>query len=350
MMIVVQLLGGLVLLLVGGDQLVRGSSSFAKLLRLSPLFIGLTVVAFGTSSPELAVSIQASQQHESGISVGNIIGSNIFNLLFILGLSSLITPLAAVRQIIRRDIPFLIAASLLVFLLCLDGQISRLEGAFLLLPFLGFLGYQLTATHEEVRKENPGRAANKRRTSLASVQIIAGLLALLLGARSMVTGAVAVAEAMGVSTLLIGLTIVGIGTSLPEVAASVVASLRNELDIAMGNVVGSNVFNLLAVLGISALVSSSGLTVLPEVTSFDFPILLAATFFLLPVLVTGGKISRSEGAVMLVWYLVYLSLLVISAKDAELFSRLRIPAIGIAFLVMLVANVLSIPTWRQSEE
>ncbi len=332
------LAAGLGLLLVGAEGLVRGASGIASRFGIPSLVIGLTVVAFGTSAPELAVSVRSTFDGQAGLAVGNVVGSNIFNVLLILGLSALLTPLAVSRQLVRIDVPLMIGASALVWILALDGHLGRTEG---LLLFAGLLGYlvlqfRIGAREGTLNRGKPGRevrtavkersadlgplpgAARAAPSLLFQLALTAGGLALLvLGARWLVAGAVEVAVALGVSDLVIGLTIVAGGTSLPEVATSVLASLRGERDIAVGNVVGSNIFNLLGVLGLTAALAPGGLPVPPAAPGFDLPFMTAAALVCLPIFVTGLAISRWEGAVFLGYYLAYTAYLVLRATEHD---------------------------------
>ena len=253
---------GLALLTVGAEALIRGASGIAGRLGISPLIIGLTVVAFGTSAPELAVSVAAAWSGQPDIVIGNVVGSNVFNVLLVLGLSALITPLAIHSQLIRVDVPLMIGASILTLLFALDGRIGRVDGAVLFVGIIAYIAFQ-------VRQGRRERLAAERREPAPiplgwwadALLVLIGLTVLVLGSRFLVTSAVEIARSLGVSELVIGLTIVAAGTSLPEVATSVVASLRGQRDIAVGNVVGSNVFNLLSVLGLASLVSPNGIAV-----------------------------------------------------------------------------------------
>lgn len=326
---------GLLLLVAGGELLVRGASRLAALARISPLVIGLTVVAFGTSAPELAVSVKASLAGQADIALGNVVGSNVFNVLFILGLSALIVPLAVQQQLLRLDVPLLIGVSLLTWLLAADGRVSRLEGAAL---FAGVLAYTVfavrsgrreqAAVRQEYSQEFGPRGAEGARAVAANAVLVAtGLAALVLGARWLVAGAAAAAAALGLSPTVIGLTIVAAGTSLPEVAASITAARRGERDIAVGNVIGSCLFNLLAVLGLTGLLSPGGIAVAPSLVRFDLPVMAAVAVTCLPLLFTGRRIDRWEGALLLAYYAAYVAYLVLAATEHDAlpaFSRVML--------------------------
>jgi cation:H+ antiporter len=326
---------GLALLIGGAELLVRGASALAARLGISALVIGLTVVAFGTSAPELAVSVQAGLAGKADIAVGNVVGSNIFNVLFILGLSALIAPLTVARQLVRLDVPVMIGVSLLVLLLALDGGVSRYEGALL---FFGIVAYTAILLRAGQLAGNAAAGSEFARTNgllahlpVQLASIAAGLTALVLGARWLVDGAVAMAQALGVGEAVIALTIVAAGTSLPEVATSVVAALRGERDIAVGNVVGSNIFNILAILGVSALVTPGGLEVAPAMLRFDVPVMLAVAVACLPVFFAGYQITRWRGALFLGYYLAYTLYLVLAATRHD-----ALPAFGTVMLEFVI--------------
>jgi cation:H+ antiporter len=310
---------GLVALVVGAEWLVRGASRLAAAVGVSPLVIGLTVVAFGTSSPELAVSVQASWSDQADLAVGNVVGSNVFNVLFILGISAVITPLAVARQLLRLDVPVMIVISVLAWVLGLDGAIDRIDGALFVAGVLVYTWWLIRASRREVAAEKtagpPGEAVDAAAGGvLFNLGLIAaGLAALVLGSRWLVQGAVAIATALGISELVIGLTVVAVGTSLPEVAASIAAAVRGERDIAVGNVVGSNIFNILAVLGLSSLISPSGVQVSAAALAFDIPVMIAVAAACFPVFYTGGTISRWEGIVFLGYYAAYTTYLILTA-------------------------------------
>lgn len=309
---------GLVLLTAGAESLVRGASGIAARLGIPPLIVGLTVVAFGTSAPELAVSVAAAWSGQGDIALGNVVGSNIFNVLFILGISALIAPLAIGSQLIRVDVPLMIGASLLTLLFAFDGRIGRLDGAILFGGLLFYIGFQIRQGLRERRSERNGGGEESAPALsgpwwLDPLLVLGGLGVLVLGSRLLVASAVAIAQALGVSELVIGLTIVAAGTSLPEVATSVIASLRGERDIAVGNVVGSNVFNLLGVLGLAGLVSPLGVGVADQALRFDLPVMLAVALACLPIFFTGREIARWEGGLFLAYYIAYTVYVVMAA-------------------------------------
>ena len=322
-----QFAAGLALLVLGADLLVRGASRLATQAGISPLVIGLTVVAFGTSAPELAVSVRSALAGAGGadVAVGNVIGSNIFNILLILGISSLITPLVVTSRLCRVDVPVMIACSVFVLLLSLNGVLSRLEGGVLVAGVIAYTVYSIRGGRKEraeVRDEYErafGTRPRSPRAAALNVAMALGGLAMLIGGSGwLVEAAISGARAFGVSELMIGLTIIAGGTSLPEVATSIVASVRGERDIAVGNVVGSNIFNLLAVLGASALVSPTGVEVSHAALRLEIPIMIAVSLACLPAFLTGYRISRPEGAYFLLAYAAYIAYQIASARDPDL--------------------------------
>jgi cation:H+ antiporter len=346
------LIAGLALLIIGAEILVRGASRLAAAAGISPLVIGLTVVAFGTSSPELAVSVQSAFAGQADIALGNVVGSNIFNILFVLGISALIIPLVVAQQLVRLDVPLMIGVSVLVYLFGLNGQIGRMEGAIL---FLGIIAYtvflirQSRKETKEVREEYAQEFADRQPHGIKFflvnlLLVVGGLTLLILGARWLVDSAVTLAQALGLSELIIGLTIVAIGTSMPEVATSIVAAVRGERDIAVGNVVGSNIFNLLAVLGLTSLVAPNGVPVPEAALAFDLPVMTAVAFACLPIFFTGYRVARWEGAVFLGYYAAYVLYLILKATQHDglpLFSTvmlLFVVPLTVLTLVVLVVR------------
>ncbi|NZA25528.1 calcium/sodium antiporter [Luteimonas sp. SJ-92] len=342
--------GGLAALLGGAEMLVRGASRLAAATGLSPLVIGLTVVAFGTSAPELAVGIGAARSGATDLAVGNIVGSNITNVLLILGLSAAIAPLTVSRQLIRLDVPVMILCSVAVMLLTLDGRLSRIEGAALFAACLGYLGLLLwlalrgddDAAGQDVATAKVSRGLAGRAIDLAL--IAAGLALLVAGAGWLVEAATSVAEALGVSELVIGLTVVAVGTSLPEIATALLAVLRGEREMAVGNVVGSNVLNLLLVLALTAVVSAQGLPVGDAVVRFDLPVMTAVALACLPIFYTGHCIRRWEGAVFLAYYGAYLAYLLLDAAGHDALPAYS--AVMMRFVVPLTALTLGMLVLR----
>lgn len=314
---------GLVALIAGAEAMVRGASRLAASWGISPLVVGLTVVAFGTSAPEMAVSVGAALSGSSDLAIGNVVGSNIANILLILGISALVAPLLAAEQIIRQEVPIMIGASLLVVVMALDGGIGRVEAALLFVLVIAYTVFLVVqsrrasqATADEFASEIPTSQWD-RHWSVQAALVLGGLGLLVLGADWLVGAAVAVARVMGVSDLVIGLTVVAVGTSMPEIATSLIAALRGQRDIAIGNVIGSNIFNLLAVLGAAGMVSTGGLDVPEAARNFDLWVMLAVAFACLPILLTGSEIARWEGAVFLGYYVAYTLYLVLAAQQHD---------------------------------
>lgn len=342
---------GLLMLIAGADLLVRGAARLAGNLGVPALVIGLTVVAFGTSAPELAVSVRSAWAQQSEMAIANVVGSNIFNTLFILGLAALVSPLLVSRQLVRQDVPIMIGVSLLVLLLVMDGQLARWEAAVLFLLLLAYTlflffqgrGESSGAPEEELAALSP--APRSIWWNLAFLLI--GLLLLVLGARWLVDGAVSIAASLGVSEAVIGLTIVAAGTSMPEVMTSVMATLRGERDIAIGNVVGSNVFNLLCVLGVSGLVSPEPLLAGAQMLAVDFPVMLAVAILCLPLFFVGGTLNRFEGGLFLLLYVSYVWYLIAQQLALGYLARLEgiilfglVPATLIYVALCLLGDLL----------
>lgn len=348
------LVAGLVLLVMGAEVLVRGAARLAAQFGISPLVIGLTVVAFGTSAPETAVSVQSAWAGQGDLAIGNVLGSNIANVLLILGTTAVITPLIVSRQLIRLDVPLMIAASLLTYGLSLDGQLSRWDG---LILFTGVLGYtlflvvssrrenQLLAANDEFEQEfgleeAPSPQSGWRNAGL----VVAGLVLLVLGSDFLVSGATALARALGLSELVIGLTVVAVGTSLPELATSVMAAIRGERDIAVGNIVGSNIFNLLCVLGLASLVSPTPVQVSAAALAFDFPVMIGVAVACLPIFFVGYRINRWEGLLFLGYYLAYTAYLILNSSGQP-HAQLLLHSV-LWYALPLTVITLSILVWR----
>ena len=308
LMIALYITGGLVLLYFGADWLVQGAVTLALHLGLSPLIVGLTVVALGTSVPEALVSVQAALGHQGGIALGNVIGSNILNIALILGLSSLILPLKVDSRIVKADVPLLTGATFMLVVLLEDFHISRMEGAFLLLCIVFYVtGNIMTVKRtspEEDKIEGMEIPEDSGKTLWRDVGfLILGIVTLGFGANFLVTGAVDLARIFGLSEALIGLTIVSIGTGTPELATALMAAFRKSPDLAIGNVVGSNLFNIMFVLGIAGLVAPlDG----KGISSVDLYVMLGVTILLLPTVWTGRILDRKEGFLFLAIYVGYL--------------------------------------------
>lgn len=353
-MTVLLFLSGLVLLIFGAEIMVRGASKIASALGISPLIVGLTIVAFGTSSPELAISIKGALSGQAGITLGNVIGSNIFNILFILGLSAIIIPLSVSQQLIRFDVPLMIGLSIMVLLVCLNQLISRFDGLLLTACLIFYLGVLIVLGLRKRSSENMsvpkaetnGSVKDEINWFLNIVLVITGLSLLVLGSRWFVNSAVDFASYLGVSELIIGLTIVSAGTSMPEVVTSIIAAIRGERDIAVGNIVGSNIFNILGVLGISSILAPTGIPVSEAVIGFDIPLMIVVAIACLPIFFTDGTISRWEGALFLSYYFAYTLYLILNATEHDLlpiFNKVMlyfvIPITGVTIIVIVSQEI-----------
>lgn len=340
-----QLLAGLLLLIAGAEWLVRGAVRLAASLKVRPLVVGLGVVALGSSVPQLAVSLQATFVGTPDIAVGSLFGSNIFSLLVTLGLSALIIPLRVSRQLVRLDIPLLIGASALVFGLAWNERLGRLEGGVLLLALAGYLGVLWR------QSRHPGRVANAQGTApwlKCLGMMLGGLLLLVVGSHWLLDAALELASDFGLSDRVIGLTIVAVGTSLPELATSLVAALRGHREIAVGNVIGSNLFNLLGVLGLTALLAPAPLSVSPNALDFDLPVMLGVTLLCLPLFYSGYRVTRTEGLVLLGLYLAYGLHVVAFTTGMPLAGRLE--DLMLFYVLPVLAAVIvfgSVRAWRR---
>jgi cation:H+ antiporter len=347
---------GLVALIVGAELLARGASRLALSLGITPLVVGLTVVAFGTSAPELAVSVQSAWAGQVDIALGNVVGSNMFNVLVILGLSALITPLVVHHQVIRQEVPVLIGASLLLWALALDGGISRWEGVLLTALVVGYTVLLLRQSRRETAAVMADVEAEYEEAfdgppkgwdahwGVQTLLILTGLALLVLGAHWLVEASVGFARTLGVSELVIGLTVVAVGTSLPEAATSVMAALRGERDIAVGNAIGSSIFNILAVLGISASLAPAELLVAPSMLAFDIPVVVAVAIACLPVFFIGNRIARWDGILFLSLYAAYILYLIFQASGHDaLYGYSQVMG---GFVLPLMAAILLMLVWR----
>lgn len=348
---------GLGVLTGGAEALVRGAARLGARAGISPLVVGLTIVALGTSAPELVVSVYASLEGKADIAVANVVGSNIFNILFVLGLCALLVPLVASAQILRREVPICIGLSLAVGLMCLDGRIGLLEGLALAAGAVAYFTIAVWIGRVDAREaRDRGAAAQAGAQPIDPIGlapaaparawprdialVAAGLGMLVLGARWLVTGAIDVARLLGVSDAIIGLTIVAVGTSLPEVATSVVATIRGQRDIAIGNAIGSCICNILVILGVSALASGGNLAVSPALARFDVLVMIAAAVACLPLLRTGGVLARWEGALLLGYYAAYLAYLTLAAQQHDALADLRL--VMITFVIPLTTATIAI--------
>ena len=342
---IVMVVAGLLLLIAGGEALVRGASTLAARVGISPLVVGLVVVSAATSAPELAVTVGAVLEGEPDLALGNVVGSNIANVLLILGFSAILSPLVIKRQLVRFDMPIMVGMSVLLLVVSLDGQIGVLDGVLLL------LGLVLHTVMSIVVSRRGGADPSSNGTPdeikpiplwLAGLLLVVGIGLLVLGAELLVTGAVAIATGLGISSLVIGLTVVAIGTSLPELATSIIALRRGERDIAVGNIVGSNMFNIGMVLGLPAIIFGDGIPVPAAAIALDLPLMLAAAVALLPIAFTGFIIARWEGAMFVALYVAYTMYLILASTEhgaAEGFT-----SVMLWFVLPLVAVTLIVVT------
>lgn len=318
---------GLVLLVYGADLLVKGAARLAANFGVPALVIGLTVVAFGTSAPELAVSVKAAYSGQAELAVANAIGSNIFNTLFILGAAALITPLIISKQLIRQDVPIMIGVSILAVILTMDGSINTWEAGLLvacLIAYTWFLMYQGKKQNIDITEGEVAELLEAKTPIWSNLALVViGLVLLVVGARWLVNAAVEIATLWGVNEAVIGLTIIAAGTSLPEVVTSIVATIRGQRDIAVGNVVGSNIFNILSVLGFSGLVSPIPLIAGEQLSQVDIPVMLGAAILCLPLFYIGAVLHRLEGAIFLVLYVAYVWYLIAVALPLNYLPTLQ---------------------------
>lgn len=344
----VGLAAGLVLLVAGAEALVRGAAAISARLGIPPLIVGLTVVAFGTSAPELAVSVGAAATGDADVAFGNVVGSNIVNILLILGVAALVSGLAVSLRVVRVDLPLLVAISGLVVVMALDGRIGRVDATVLVAGLvLHTIWLVRAARRERAAVAVPGTATDVagRGPGRDVALVFVGLGGLVVGARWFVGAATDLASAVGVSEVVIGLTVVAIGTSLPELATSVLAAIRGQRDIAVGNVVGSNLFNLLGALGVTGLVSG-GVEVAPGLLRLDLPVMLAATLVLVPVFWSGFEIHRWEGVALLGAYAAYVSYLVLAVGGHEAAGVVGPAALIVSGVVTVVLVATGVDGWR----
>lgn len=350
-MVLLYLVGGLVALVGGGELLIRGASKIAAAMGVSSLVIGLTIVAFGTSSPELVVSLKASLTGQADLAVANVVGSNIFNILFILGACAAFAPLVVSSQLVRLDVPIMIGSAVLMLLFSLNGNIGFWEGAALfsiLVIYTIFLIYKSRKESKENKIEEEVIKMTPQVILINLAFIAIGLGLLILGGDWFVTAATEIAKSLGVSDTVIGLTIVAIGTSLPEVATSLIATIKGERDIAIGNVVGSNVYNVFAILGLSSMLTPSGLNVANDLLSFDLPLMVGTAVACLPIFIVGLRINRWEGYMFLGTYVLYTIFLILNATEHAFFENYKA---GVIYLVgpilLLTLSIISFQAIKQ---
>jgi cation:H+ antiporter len=340
---------GIIALVIGAEALVRGAARLAARTGLSPVVIGLTVVAFGTSAPELAVSVGAAFRGETDLAVGNVVGSNIANILLVLGVSAAVGGgLIVAQRIVRIDVPIMLGLSILVFVLGFDNQLSRWEGIAFVCLLVGYIVWTVTSSRRSSRAEieaeyDEALSAEKLRESSAAADIgfvVLGLVLLVVGSQALVEAATDIARALDVSELVIGLTVVAIGTSLPEVATSVLAAMRGQRDLAVGNAIGSNLFNILAVLGVTAAISPNALTVPDGALTLDIPVMIAVAIACLPMFANGYALLRWEGGLFLAFYGAYLGWLVLDAADHQAKNEYAIAIVGFMLPLSVITLVV----------
>jgi cation:H+ antiporter len=354
---IVALIAGLVCLVGGAEFLVKGAAAVATRLGIEPVIIGLTVVAFGTSAPELAVSVSSGLSGNSDVAFGNVVGSNIVNILLILGASAIVGGLAVTQRIIRLDVPLLIVVSVVALVLSLDNRIGRIDGIVLFAGIVAYTGWLIRASkrgeddlvveeYQDVIDTIEGAVVEKP-IIVQFGYVAVGLVTLVIGSQLLVNSATDIATELGVSDLVIGLTVVAIGTSLPEFATSMLAAFRGERDIAVGNVVGSNLFNLMCVLGLTGIVSSDGVNVSEASLRLDFPVMLAATIVLVPIFWNGFQIKRWEGFVLAAFYIAYVAYLIVDANDSDAADVIGPAALIVTPLVLMTFAVTGFQGWRR---
>jgi len=334
---------GLVVLVFGAEVLVKYASLFAARLKVPPLIVGLTIVAYGTSAPELAIGAMASLNGQADIALGNVIGSNVYNVLLILGVSALITPLVISEQLVRIDVPVMVVVSVLVLILALDGDFDAIDGAMLLGLLVAYTLMQVQlGRREAARGDGIADMPGSKVRDIA--MLLFGLGLLVVGSRVFLDGAIGLARAFGVSELVIGLTIVAAGTSLPETATSIVAAIRGQRDIAVGNVVGSNVFNILGVLGVTSLLAPGVIEVASSMRVFDIPVMIAVAVACLPIFFAGNVIARWQGAFFVSYYVLYMVYLVLAMQQHDALDAFG--AIMLEFVIPITALTFGIVAFR----
>ncbi|WP_371192981.1 calcium/sodium antiporter [Glaciecola sp. SC05] len=360
-MIYIEFAVGLLLLIISAQVLLKGAVALATDYGIPPLIVGLTIVAFGTSAPELAVSVQAALTEQTDVALGNVIGSNLFNVLFIMGLCALILPLKVSAQLVKQDIPILLALTLLVYLFALDQLISRFNALILIILLIAYLMLLLkqskntepndsgvSATLDHISTDKKPKASFAQSFVINMVLVIGGIAGLAFGSNLLVSSSVAFAKMLGISELLIGLTVLAIGTSLPEIVTSLIAVFNKQRDIAVGNIIGSNIFNLVAVLGVTGLVSSAGIPVSLGLLEFEFPFLIVFALFCLPIAFSGYLIDRKEGFFFLAMYMLYSLYLWMNANAHPSVSMLY--ALLFYVLIPIAALLIAFDAYRHCRE
>ena len=341
-----EILLGIVLLFGGGELFVAGSSALALLLGIPQIVIGLTVVSLGTSAPELFVSLISTFQDGDAIAVSNVVGSNIFNVMVVLGLSALVVPLRVKSRLVRRDVPLLLGVSLAVWGMASGGRLTWQAGLALLVGTAINLIWEMRTASEYSDEEGDFNEDDRATPAVAAAKLAGGLVLLVLGSQVLVKGATAAAIGLGVTQTVIGLTIVSAGTSMPELVTSLVAAYRGKADLAIGNVVGSNLLNQLLILGVCGVFSGEGLLVDPVVISRDLPVMVLTTLALLPILWTRGVVSRLEGGILVGLYVLYLAEQVLSETFTTAQDEFRFVVLVVVLPLVLVFLVWQMLRWR----
>jgi cation:H+ antiporter len=336
---ILMFVGGLVVVLLGADVLVRGASSIARIAGISSLVVGLTVVAFGSSAPEIAAGLVAAWRGQGALAFGNVVGSNIFNILCVLGLTALLRAMAVAPSLIRFDVPVMVATAVLVLLISLDGSVGFVDGVVLLALLAGYLWLTLRGSRDREAADpdapdGESEADRKQRTGAELAKslglVLVGLTMIVFGSRWMITGAVDIARYFGISELIIGLTIVAAGTGMPELATSIVALWKGEQGMAVGNLVGSNIFNVLGVLGaVGAFAPGGGIPVPIEAMTFDVPVMIAVALICAPIFYARRGIARWEGGLLLGYYVAYIVFLILGATEHAALKPFGVVMLGI---------------------
>lgn len=334
---------GVVILVLGAELLVRGASRLATANGISPLVVGMTVVAYGTSSPELAIGVGSALAGQTAVALGNVVGSNIANILLVIGISALLAPMAVSKRLVRTDIPVMIGVTLALVILALDHNVGRVEGLVLLLAAVVFTVWSIRQGRKERRTGGEDRSATAADSGTKwhvtqGAFVVVGLAMLIAGSQLVVDGAVWLAQVLGASEVIIGLTVIAVGTSLPEVVTSIIASIRGRIDLALGNIIGSNILNILAVLGASAAVSPEGVNVAAAVLNFDFAVMTVVAIVCVPIFFTDHFVARWEGGLLLGYYIAYLVYLVLNATQHEVLPIFN--AAMVLFILPLTALAL----------
>ena len=342
---------GFILLLLGADLLVRGASNFALAVGISPLIIGLTIVAFGTSAPELAINLRSTLTGQPELAIGNVVGSNILNILLLLGIAAVIAPIQVAKRLIKLDLPAMIGASFLFFGLALDRTLSHWDGLLLVSGIIFYTWFSIKQSSQNDRTtltmgstQNQTAPRNYQYIILQLFEVMIGLALLVQGSQWLVNGAVAIAQFFGISELIIGLTIIAIGTSLPEIATVVIASLRGKHELVIGNAIGSNLFNILLVLGLSSIIAPAGIAIPTPALVFDIPVMIVVALACLPIFFTDYLIEAWEGWLFLAYYIAYTLYLFLNATQHSLLPAFSVVMLG--FVIPLTAITLLILVWR----